>query len=83
MSKKKERTAIVHECIFKHEVDQGQSFSMVEMDNVYRVHCNVCGAFGPYAETEEEAVKLWNRREIIVVDAEGWKKLTGSEECPI
>lgn len=26
------------------------------------IECNNCGARGPYAETEEEAVELWNRR---------------------
>jgi len=29
----------------------------------HTVVCNNCEAEGPYAETEEEAIRLWNTRE--------------------
>jgi len=45
----------------------------------FHVHCKSCGMFGPKAETEEEAVKLWNDRSIAVVPDSVYEKMMESK----
>jgi len=47
-------------CPFCHTVDR-----IMQESNCYGrfIECLLCGARGPIARSEEEAAKLWNRRD--------------------
>ena len=41
---------------------------MTYMGNIFQVACGGCGAFGPAADTEDGAVKVWNSRMLAVIN---------------
>jgi len=74
----KRETANVNECPFKHLTDE-QEMGIGVVDGMFQVSCRICGAMGPLSETDHGAVAEWNQRDIVVIDTESFKKLTGAE----
>lgn len=51
-------------CPFCGEPDEHDNFQFDDEPNGHGicVHCENCGAFGPWANDAEQAAQLWNRR---------------------
>jgi hypothetical protein len=80
MGKKKKEVSVM-ECPFRHLVmEQGQSFDVIKMGDWFHVRCNICGAISPSGETEEEAVRMHNNRDIAVISDEAYKLLMKAKE---
>lgn len=53
-------TEEINGCPGCHETDNIQVMFTVQGQDYY-VHCNNCGATGPHAGTEDQAVHRWNQ----------------------
>lgn len=70
-------------CPFWHSVPHFNPVELLEVNGAFHCECTTCGAEGPYAETSDEAVARWNRREPSHYDADQDKAVAARTETDL
>ena len=72
--KKKEETVGIKPCPFCNNSNP-KKYSLQTAGSLHQILCSACGAFGPAAESEDEALDVWNNRFVSIVSEEQYKAL--------
>ena len=62
-------------CPFGHDYEEGSIDVKSFGKGKYQVVCGVCGTIGPVADEPEDALSLWNSRQVIILPKEEIEKL--------
>ena len=70
----------IKQCPFNHDGVEDQNLLIREVGQFMAVQCGVCGASGPVADTEDGAVSMWNKQQVVIIPQEAYDKLIGEED---